>query len=506
MDFSAPVLAQAVQAGVPPSGSFVQHQLIAAGCLAVLIWLASRIARFRPLSLRGDREALHEDERRDREPVEHHVTRSEGTAPVSVFLSYARGDDDKFVARVFAHLRAQDIEVWWDRECMPNRALTFVEEIRDAIHRADRLVVVVGPKALRSDYVRAEWQAALAEHKPVVPVLRRLPPGLADPYRCLPAELRHFHAPSILAVDGLDPPLTELVRILRDPVPPPVPILGTPPELPPHFRPRPEVFTAIVDAVLGELTSTRVHTHESRVTVLTGMGGIGKSVLAASLVEALRGRPSTFLAYGIYWLDADSADTAPLVRLASLCAIDTPDVHDEATVRDAVARRLDGMRFLLILDDAGSADQIASLVRVLGPGGRMLVTTRLGELATGHARVDLDRLSEHDALQLVADWLGTTVQAVPVEARRVVRLCGQHPFAIAVNAAAARQGVAWSTIVTALERNELDFAEHRFEEYVYSTVEQSLQVSIDALDPEDRERVRRLSRRDTPKITRPVRR
>ena len=42
-------------------------------------------------------------------------------------------------------------------------------------------------------------------------------------------------------------------------------------------------------------------------------------------------------------------------------------------------------------------------------------------------------------------------------------------------------------------RNELDLAEHRFEEYVYATVEASLRVSVENLDPDDRERYRELS-------------
>jgi hypothetical protein len=406
----------------------------------------------------------------------------------SVFLSYARGDDDDFVARAYALLRSRGFEVWWDRESMPSRALTFTEEIRDAIHRSDRLVVVIGPKALRSDYVRAEWQAALSEHKPVIPVLRRVPEETQDPYACLPAELRHFHAPSFLVVDGAEPPLEPLERILREPVPPPAPIFGRPPERPPHFRPRLDKFAEIFGAVLGELTSTRVLTDEERVTVLTGMGGIGKTVLAGSLVEAMRTRPSTFIEDGIYWLSG-----SPLLRLAALCRVSTPDPLDEDGIGDAVSQQLDGKRFLLVVDDATSVAQIAPLVRVLGSGGRMLVTTRHGELAVGHQHIDLDQLSEEDALQLVADWLQVPVDAVLPEARRMVTLCGRHPFAIAVNAAAASQGLAWSTIITALERRELDFAQHRFEEYVYGTVEQSLEISVTSLPEPERARYRELA-------------
>ena len=70
---------------------------------------------------------------------------------------------------------------------MPSRALTFLEEIRDAIDSSERLILVLGPEAMRSDYVRAEWQYALAACKVVIPVLR-----LGD-YDLLPPELSQFH-------------------------------------------------------------------------------------------------------------------------------------------------------------------------------------------------------------------------------------------------------------------------------------------------------------------------
>jgi hypothetical protein len=33
----------------------------------------------------------------------------------SIFLSYARGDDEAFVARLHAGLTARGFDVWWDR-------------------------------------------------------------------------------------------------------------------------------------------------------------------------------------------------------------------------------------------------------------------------------------------------------------------------------------------------------------------------------------------------------
>src|SRR4051812_421145 len=85
----------------------------------------------------------------------------------SVFLSYARGDDlepfdpaTSFVARLHRDLTAAGFDVWFDRESMSSRSLTFRQEIRDTIAARDRLVLVVGPKAAASTNVRQEWQYA----------------------------------------------------------------------------------------------------------------------------------------------------------------------------------------------------------------------------------------------------------------------------------------------------------------------------------------------------------
>lgn len=49
--------------------------------------------------------------------------------------------------------------MWWDRESMESRGWTFLHEIRDAIEGADRLIAVIGPEAVTSEYVKYEWEA-----------------------------------------------------------------------------------------------------------------------------------------------------------------------------------------------------------------------------------------------------------------------------------------------------------------------------------------------------------
>jgi hypothetical protein len=65
------------------------------------------------------------------------------TALPSVFLSYARSDDEAFVGRLHQALEDKGFRVWWDRASMPARGLTFHQEIRDAIDARDRTILIV---------------------------------------------------------------------------------------------------------------------------------------------------------------------------------------------------------------------------------------------------------------------------------------------------------------------------------------------------------------------------
>src|SRR5262245_60239353 len=133
----------------------------------------------------------------------------------------ARTDDERFVARLYRYLRRR-FDVWWDRIDMPSRSLSFLEETRRAIEGVDRVVVVIGPRAVASEYVRAEWLYAMAVDKPVVPILRagRNPqkPGVRD-YELLPAEMKNLHAPDFRSQRPFAEACGELVKKLREPLP-----------------------------------------------------------------------------------------------------------------------------------------------------------------------------------------------------------------------------------------------------------------------------------------------
>jgi hypothetical protein len=90
-----------------------------------------------------------------------------------LFISYARNDDEPFVKRLHGDLTRAGFDVWWDRVSMPNRGLAFTKEIADAIAAAERVLLICGPAALKSDYVTREWTFALEEAcKVITPVVR----------------------------------------------------------------------------------------------------------------------------------------------------------------------------------------------------------------------------------------------------------------------------------------------------------------------------------------------
>lgn len=166
----------------------------------------------------------------------------------SLFLSYARGDDEPFVRRLHADLTREGFTVWSDRESLMSRGLTFHQEIKDAIRtEVERVVYVGGPKAALSPYVREEWQFALeCDHVVVTPILR-----LGD-YDPVPGELSLLHCEDFRDDAKYDAALAKLITSLRQPNPA-LGALFAVPSLPPHFLGRPDLMRRVRDALLVDL-------------------------------------------------------------------------------------------------------------------------------------------------------------------------------------------------------------------------------------------------------------
>jgi hypothetical protein len=408
-----------------------------------------------------------------------------------VFLSYARTDDESFVASVYQSLTVTGISVWWDRVSMPSRGLAFLREIRDAISGCNRFVVLVGPAAVRSDYVRAEWQHALADAKPIIPVLRL--GEMAD----LPAELRPLHC-----IDCRTPAeargLADLRRALTEPVPRLGGIAGAIPPSPPHFLPRLDDLETLARTILSEEVHPRGATDTERTIVVHGMGGIGKTVLAASFARST----STRRAFpdGVLWVAAEEgADAASVVEQALRLTTHMPAASSH--VADNVSRlreALTARRVLIVVDDAWHVEQLESLTAALDPRSRLLVTTRNADLAIalGTRALAVGTMADDDARRLLADWSGLGPDGLGDDIRALATQCAGLPLALAINGAMLAEGAAPADLVAALRDADLTFAETRLGGYAHPTIVRSLDVSVDMLargNPDAADRYRELA-------------
>ena len=133
------------------------------------------------------------------------------------------------------------------------------------------------------------------------------------------------------------------------------------------------------------------------------MGGIGKSVLAACLVqeeEICRAFPD-----GVFWVVVGQTPNIEGLQADLAVQMGQPGCR----FRQVVA----GKACLLILDDVWDAGP-AMAFRELGPGGCILLTTRDATLikVLNAAEYCLDWLNDKQGLDLLAKWSGDPVETI----------------------------------------------------------------------------------------------
>ncbi|HAB19657.1 MAG TPA: hypothetical protein DCE44_24890 [Verrucomicrobiales bacterium] len=262
------------------------------------------------------------------------------------------------------------------------------------------------------------------------------------------------------------------------------------PALPPHFLPRPAPLEALKESLLKDSSSHVAITGQGQAIGVQGMGGLGKSALAAAAAhdtDIRKGFPD-----GVVWLSVGQQPNLIELQGALLKAL-TGEVPGLATVRecaDAIREALTGRKVLVILDDVWEADH-ASLFRAIPAGCRLLVTTRNAEVLVGLGAQEqrLDLLSPLESLKILAEWSGRPADALPAEAEEIVKECGRLPLALAAVGALVRLGpTGWKDALTRLQRSDLDALKKAFPEYPYPHLLRALDVSVEALPEDDRAR------------------
>ncbi len=168
---------------------------------------------------------------------------------------------------------------------------------------------------------------------------------------------------------------------------------------------------------------------------LRGMGGVGKTSLAAHLAYLLR----PIFPDGVLWARLDTSDSMSILHsFAGAYGEDVSNYRDLEGRSAAVRRILAEKRALLILDNAESSAQVRPLLPPTTGNTAVIVTTR-HELAVSDDmhRFEIEPFSKEDgeAIRVFTHFLGQrTVTRFYDQLQTIADLLGHLPLAIAIAA------------------------------------------------------------------------
>jgi DNA-binding SARP family transcriptional activator/Tfp pilus assembly protein PilF len=217
-------------------------------------------------------------------------------------------------------------------------------------------------------------------------------------------------------------------------VPDPVP--HRPAQLPPrvgHFTGRADAIAAL-DRVLDG--------GDTRIAVVSGPGGMGKTALVVQWAHRVRDR----FPDGQLFLDLRGSDrmamtaTDALTQLLRSLGVGGGQMPAELPEMTNLFRSLlDDKRVLIVLDNGASADQVLPLVPATTTSALVVTSRRpMTALATYHAvrAMHLEGLDDGEALDLLRSVVGADrIDAEPEPAAEIVAWCGRMPLALRIAAA-----------------------------------------------------------------------
>jgi DNA-binding SARP family transcriptional activator/tetratricopeptide (TPR) repeat protein len=177
------------------------------------------------------------------------------------------------------------------------------------------------------------------------------------------------------------------------------------------------------------------------VICVSGTAGVGKTALAVHWARRARGAfPDGQLHVNLRGYDPGRPVPAGDALAGFLRALGMPgqDIPRDLEERAAAYRTLlDGRRMLVLLDNAGTAEQVRPLLPG-GPSSLVLVTSRnsLAGLVARHGarRLDLDTLPQQDAVALLRALIGDRAEIQPDATAMLAAQCARLPLALRVAA------------------------------------------------------------------------
>jgi DNA-binding SARP family transcriptional activator/transcriptional regulator with XRE-family HTH domain/tetratricopeptide (TPR) repeat protein len=230
-----------------------------------------------------------------------------------------------------------------------------------------------------------------------------------------------------------------------DGAPPARPATPVPAQLPTDvaaFTGRAEHLRAL-DALLPDGDAAADAHVPARIVTIAGMGGVGKTSLAVHWAHRMRERFPDGQLYVNLRGHSSEGPLRPIDALAGfLLAFGVPAANippDETQAAAMYRSRLSGRRVLVVLDNAGSAEQVRPLLPAAA-GAAVVVTSR--DLLTGLIARDgahllsLDALAPAESAALLERMLGAArAGAEPEAVTGLARLCAHLPLALRIAAA-----------------------------------------------------------------------
>lgn len=212
------------------------------------------------------------------------------------------------------------------------------------------------------------------------------------------------------------------------------------PVVPLQLPPQPSAFTGRAAELAALDAALTADGRDPRVVVVGGLGGTGKTALALAWAHS---REESF-PDGILYVDLRGSCAGqprlPEVVVDQLLAdvgVADPGASSSAEARAALLRRnLATRRMLLVLDDAGSAEQVRPLLP--GPGDCAAVVTSRYQLRglsirDGARHVVVGSLADAAAAELVRNLLGSAhLRGAPAAVDAIVRRCSGLPLALRI--------------------------------------------------------------------------
>lgn len=200
------------------------------------------------------------------------------------------------------------------------------------------------------------------------------------------------------------------------------------------------------DELLAQLSKALLAGEHAAIYSIQGMGGVGKTALAAHLAYHLR----DYFPDGVLWARVDTSDTMSILStFASAYNLDVRRYGDVDSRSRIVRELLAPKRALLVLDNAQSSEQVKPLLPPTGSCA-VLVTTRRHDLAVtrGATRLVLGPFDSDgtESLALFSQVVGAKRVAVerPLFSE-LANLLGHLPLAVAIAAGRLAYEPGWST-------------------------------------------------------------